>query len=102
MQMLKVPVIDAGNAFTDTTTVLLQLLGIVYVIVAVPAVAPVTTPVVKPTLATLPMLLVHTPPSESFVREVVLPAQMVVAPVIAAGSGLTVKIAVRAQPVPTV
>ena len=62
---------------------------IVYIIVSVPAVTPVTTPAV--TVAEL-LLAVHAPPAIVGVNVILLPAHTEVAPLIvpAAGSGLTV------------
>ena len=50
-------------------------------IVAVPTVLPVTTPVPVPTVA-LPLLLLHTPPDVASVKLVVPPVQTVGVPVI--------------------
>ena len=67
-----------------------------------PAEAAVTTPVVYTTLAIPGELLVQKPPSVSFDKDEVLPAHIDADPIIAAGNGLTVRIAVRVQPVPIV
>ena len=60
-----------------------------------PAVAPVTTPVVL-ILATAALLLLHTPPVVASVRVEVAPMHIVVVPLMAAtlGEGLTVIVAV--------
>ena len=54
--------------------------------VAVPVVPPVTMPVLKPTVATVVLLLDHVPPPASL-NAVVVPGQTLVTPVIADGSG---------------
>ncbi len=71
-------------------------MGSVYVIVGVPAVVPVTTPVALPTL-TAPEL--HTPPVEPL-RVMLPPGQMLLPIAIGTGSGFTVTGIVLAQPVP--
>ena len=43
--------------------------------------------------------LLHAPPAVALLKVVVEPAQTLVVPVIAAGSGLTVTVVVTAQPV---
>jgi hypothetical protein len=55
------PEIAAGELATDTTMVLLQPAGSVNVIVVVPEVTPVSTPVDKPIVATDVLLLDHVP-----------------------------------------
>lgn len=62
--------------------------------VAVPNDTPVTTPVVEATQAAGELLL-HTPPGVEHESVMLEPAQNIVAPVIAVGSGLTVKVAVE-------
>jgi hypothetical protein len=52
-----------------------------YVIVAVPALTPVTTPDAVPTIATPVLLLLHVPPVEASARVVVLPTHVVSVPV---------------------
>lgn len=66
--------------------------------VALPPVTPVTIPVDEPTVAIAVLLLAHVPPPASL-RVVVLPAHTVATPVIAPGSGLTVTVVIRMQPV---
>jgi hypothetical protein len=89
-QTVVVPVIVAGNGSTVTVAVALQPVESVYVIVAAPADTPVTTPVVKPTLAVLGLLLLHVPPVEVLLREIVEPAHTFVGPVMPDGSAFTV------------
>jgi hypothetical protein len=75
----------------------------VYVIVAVPAATPVTTPPV-PMLATDVLLLLHTPDGVGSVRVVVPPTHTLDAPLIPAttGSAFTVTVVVVVQPVGSV
>ena len=67
--------------------------------VAVPAVAPVTTPVVAPIVKSVPVVL-QLPPGVPSATVIIEPSHTAVGPVITAGSGFTVMIAVVAQPVP--
>ena len=69
--------------------VVIHPVGSVYVIVAVPAFTPLTTPLEEPTVATDISLLLQVPPPPSL-NVVVAPAQTVVVPEIAEGNGLTV------------
>ena len=92
------PVIAAGDASTVTTRELMQPVPSVYTIVVVPAVSPFTTPDAS-TVPTAVVLLLHVPPAVALSRSVVLPVHTVAAPVMAAGSGLTVTTAVAAHPV---
>ena len=62
MQVLRVPVNEAGVGITVTTLVPKQPEGSVYVIAAVPLAMPVTTPDVL-IVAMLGLLLAHTPPA---------------------------------------
>ena len=89
-QTVSVPFIVGGAAFTFTTTVVLQPEPTEYVIVAVPALIPVTTPEVEPTLAAASVVL-HIPPVGISLRVVVPPIQTEVLPIIADGSATTVK-----------
>ena len=66
--------------------------------VDVPAVTPVTIPLVEPTVA-LAFELLQVPPLVASARVVVRPAQTLVVPVIAAGNGLTSILVVDIQPV---
>ena len=66
--------------------------------VAVPNVAPVTTPVLL--IGAMPgALLVHTPPGVMSLNVTVEPIHTLLLPLIAAGIGCTVAIAVMIQPV---
>ena len=81
------PTIADGCGLTVTTAVLLQPPAMVYVIVAVPADTPVTSPVAD-TVA-VPVLL-HVPLPVASVSAVVDPAHTLKVPVMAAGVGFTV------------
>jgi hypothetical protein len=95
------PVI-AAKGLTVIFVVAVQPVGRVYVIVAVPATIPVTTPVAETTVATEVLLLLHVPPVDVLVNAIVKPSHTVDEPDMAAGSGLTVITAVLIQPVPNV
>ena len=69
--------------------------------IAEPAVAPVTTPVVDTTVAIEVLLQLHVPLPASL-NVVDKPAQTVVFPIIAFGKGLTVTVLVVIQPVPSI
>ena len=69
-------------------------------ILEVPTLLPVTTPVFNPIVA-LPLLLVHVPPPASL-NVIVEPRHTVLAPKIAVGNGLTVTVVVVMHPVPMV
>jgi hypothetical protein len=92
------PLIADGAAFTVTIAVAIQPLPNVYVIVAVPAAIPVTTPVVL-IVAVNALLLVHVPPVVVLARVVVLPSHTAWVPVIVAGKAFTVIVADVSQPV---
>ena len=68
---------------------------------AVPAVAPVTTPVAEP-IDTAMALLLHVPPVVALSRSLVAPKHIALLPVIVAGAGLTVIDLTATQPVFTV
>ena len=69
--------------------------------VAVPVDTPVTIPVVAPTVAVAVLLLLHVPPVVGSLSVVVAPMHTTAVPVIAAGSGFTVTVAVFVHPVPS-
>ena len=71
---------------------------IVYEIVTVPTVTPVTMPV-DPTDAIPEALVLHVPPEVASVSEMVEPAHTEEAPDIAAGNAFTVTVVVAMQPV---
>jgi len=87
-QRLFEPDIGVGGGFTLIAIVVKQPAGRVYVIVATPALKPVTNPSLIE--ATELSELVHEPPLVVSVKDRVLPAQTMLAPVIVAGVGLTV------------
>lgn len=91
------PIVD-GNGLTVIDFVIIQPVGSVYVMILIPAVLPVTTPVAAATEALL-LLLVHVPPVVVFVNKVVEPTHIVLLPPITAGNGLIVTMAVAKQPV---
>jgi hypothetical protein len=104
-QAVGVPAIGLGNAFTVTIALIEHPPGAVYVMVAVlvnNTAPPVTTPVVNPTEAIVGLLLSQVPPVVASVKCVVSPEHTFKVPVIAAGAGFTVTIAVELQPVPIV
>ena len=92
----KVPVI-AESAFTVTIAVVVQPAGVVYIIVVVPFAMALTTPVVKPMVATPTVLLFHVPPPTASESVVLLPAHNANVPVIGA-NGFTVTTAEAVQP----
>ena len=89
-----------GNELTVTTVVAEQPVLSAYVIIEVPADAPVTTPVPLTTVATEVVPLAHVPPVVRSVKVIVELTQTGVEPEIATGVALTVTIVVTEQPVP--
>jgi hypothetical protein len=85
-----VPPIAAGNAFTVIGVVTEQPVGIVYIILGVPADTPVTMPDEAPAVACPGLLLVHVPPTVASLSVVVWPTQTTGVPVVATGVWLTV------------
>lgn len=71
---------------------------VVYVITAVPADIPVTTPVNDPTVATVVLPLVQVPPGTVSVNAVVSPTQIFNTPSIGPGGRFTVSTKVTLQP----
>jgi len=92
------PVIGVGNGFTVTNFVTKHPVLMVYEMVTVPPAAPETTPVVDPTVAMPPLLLLHVPPPPS-VNVMVDPWHTTDGPEIDDGSGSTVTGVVVMQPV---
>lgn len=84
------PVIGEGRPFTVTTAVVIQPVGAVYVIVAVPVVAPaVHTP--PDVIVAVPVaLLLHVPPVVALLSGADWPTHSDIVPVIADGSVFTV------------
>ena len=93
------PVIGGSDEVTVITTERVQPDGIVYTTVDVPAVRPLTRPVVDPTVATVVLLLLQAPPRTDSLKLIVAPSHTEFGPVIVAGSGFTVTIVVAVQPV---
>lgn len=93
----RLPVIVPGLGLTVTTVVRLQPEGNEYVIIDVPAISPLTMPVVDPMVATAVLLLVHVPPDTVLPSVVVKPIHTLVAPVMVVGVGCTVTILVTKQ-----
>lgn len=93
------PAMAGGAAETETTMLVLQPPGVVYVMLVVPAPMPATMPEVKPTVPAVVLLLIHVPLLVALPSVVTLPTQVVLMPVMAEGAGSTVTIAVAvAQP----
>ena len=97
--ILAVPVGIAGNGFTVTIVVATQPTEDVKLIVAIPALTPVTMPVALPTLAApTPALQLPLPLSVSDSEP---PGHTFIVPVIAGGRLFTVTNALTVQPVPS-
>jgi hypothetical protein len=94
---VRLPVIAAGVGVTVTTLVVVQPPTDAAVIVAVPGVIPVTTPV-PDTVAMAVLELLQATGLVVVLRVVVLPTHTVAVPVIAVGTGVTVTTAVVTQP----
>ena len=93
---------EVGADITVTTVVVLQPVGSVYVIPAVPAAIPLSTPVPATMGATAVAPLLHVPPDVVLVRDTVVARQTVVGPPMGAGSAFTVNTRVRKHPVGSV
>ena len=91
------PLIPAGWGFTVTRAVAIQPTPAVNVIIAVPAIIPVTTPEETPTVAIYALPLDHEPGLLLSVVE--FPAHIERVPVTGAGAGLIETVTVREQPV---
>ena len=91
-----IPLIVPGTALTVITIVFWQPVAGVLVIVAVPLLSPVTSPVVGFT-DTVASALAHVPPAMLLVSVMVAPTHRLVGPPIV-GSGFTVTGVVAAQP----
>lgn len=90
MQILEDPEIAAGDGSIVTVLVTVQLAPGAKVIIATPADTPDTRPVVEPTLAIDGSLLLHVPVPTRLKNKEDSPSQMVDAPVMADGGGVTV------------
>lgn len=91
------PPIAAGFGFTVTTAETVQPVPNEYIIVDVPGVNPLTSPVAEPTVATPVALLVHSPPPGDD-KVVVDPTHTFRLPVIGDGADITVTVIVVLQP----
>jgi hypothetical protein len=100
--MLYAPRILDGLGLTVTVAVAPQPLA-VYVMIAVPGILPVISPVVVVNVAAVAFVLelLQVPPEVALVRVVVAPGQTVSTPVGGDGTGTTVTTRVAEQPVPT-
>src|SRR5204862_639672 len=93
------PPMGSGIGLTVTVAVLMQPVPSVYVIIATPTFTPPTTPVPDPTVAMNVLPLLQVPPGVTSARVVVNPIHTFMVPVMVAGSGLTVTVAVLIHPV---
>ena len=96
-QTFNEPVI-IGLGLMVTGVVTIQPAADVYVMVAVPAIEPVTIPEVDP-IPALVLLLLHVPPAGVEFKEVVKPTHTFVVPVIAVGLAFMVTMTTLRQPV---
>jgi hypothetical protein len=100
VQILPVPVIEAGAVATVTVITAAQAVPVAYDITDVPPETLVTKPVEEPTVATAVLLLLHVPPLIELLNVVVPPLHMRAVPVIAAGDALTESVWVACVPQP--
>jgi hypothetical protein len=99
---LAVPVIAAGAVLTVTSAEALQPVpAVVNDIIVVPLATPFTMPLVRPTVATLVLLLLHVPEAV-LVKVTEEPRHTLSEPMIPDGSALTVTIVDLEQPVASV
>ena len=96
---LAIPVIAAGVRFTVTVVNARQPPPTMYVILAVPAASPVTTPVPDATVAIEILPLVHTPPAGALDNVILPSTHTVPAPVIGIGVTDTDTVFEAKQPV---
>lgn len=103
LQMTSEPdvVIVPGKGITVTTVLTAQPVLSIYDMVDVPAVTPVTMPIVPSAIRELPLELLHVPVAGVLFNVVVAPAQTVFVPVIVVGSSFTVTMVELAQPLRT-
>ena len=92
------PPIGVGCGFTVTTRLVVQPVGGVYTMVAVPRLTPVTTPPAS-TEPTAGRVLLQVPPVVASASEVVLPIHICGLPVMGSVGGFTFIGAVTKQPV---
>jgi hypothetical protein len=99
MHTVGVPVIADGKGLTVTVVAILHPLdAAVNVMVAVLAVTPVTVPVIKFTVATDVLLLVHVPNPAASLNVVFEPLHTVIVPKILGGAAFTVTTVVADPP----
>lgn len=96
------PAIAAGLLFTTTDDTVRHDVGSVYVMFVLPALTPVTTPLVGLIVATPGVLLVQIPPGVLLPSAVVIPTHTFRLPVAGFGSAFTVTVERRIQPVGSV
>ena len=92
------PLIGVGFALTFIGHVAIQLVGSTYDMITEPAAIPFTTPLAS-TVAIAVLLLTQVPPGVALLSTVIAPSHTFIRPVIGDGSGLTVKLCERIQPV---
>ena len=86
-----------GTAITVTIVVAVQRPPIVYVMLAVPAVAPDTSPPVPTVTVVEPADVLQVPPAVPSVNVVLLPAQKVFVPLMTPGTAYTVTMVAAVQ-----
>jgi hypothetical protein len=94
------PCITPGDGVTVTACDALLPQPVLYIMFAVPAPTPVTTRVPEFTVATLVLLLVHTPPATALVSVMVDPWHTVVGPPMLPGAAFTVTVFDASVPQP--
>jgi hypothetical protein len=92
------PVMAATAPFTVTSLVVKQAGLVRSVILVVPALTPVATPVDQLIVALAVVLLAHVPPEVALVMAMVLPTHTMSSPPMAGSAGATVTVVVRTQP----
>jgi hypothetical protein len=86
------PTIGAGSGLTVTTVVVEHPVGNVNVMVVVPGIIPVSSPVVKSIVAIPGSWLIHVPAPIELLSVLVIPTQTTLLPAIVSGSGSTMKV----------
>jgi hypothetical protein len=97
-QTFELPAMAVGNAFTMMFLLAMQPVGNVYMILATPVEAAVTTPVLTTMVAMEVLLQLHVPPAVASLKRVVPPIQRVVVPIMPDGRLFTVTKVVVEQP----
>jgi hypothetical protein len=96
-QTATAPEINEGDEFIVTGVLLEQPVSTVYVIVSIPGVTPLITPVPAGTVAIPVLLLLHVPPVVPSIKVAVEPVHATLVPLMTDGSALTVTIVVMRQ-----